>query len=49
MGSAGYTTRRRSDLKEGRPGGPRTEDGFERLRRFATGMEKWPVYPQEES
>ncbi|NLT37332.1 MAG: potassium transporter TrkA [Methanomassiliicoccus sp.] len=24
-----------------------TEDGFERLRRFATGMEKWPVYPQE--
>lgn len=26
-----------------------TEDGFERLRRFATGMEKWPVYPQEES
>ncbi len=26
-----------------------TEDGFERLRRFATGAEKWPVYPQEES
>ncbi|OPY30224.1 MAG: TrkA-C domain protein [Methanomassiliicoccales archaeon PtaU1.Bin030] len=26
-----------------------TEDGFERLRRFATGMEKWPVYPQEGS
>lgn len=25
-----------------------TEDGFERLRRFATGMDKWPVYPQEE-
>jgi uncharacterized protein with PhoU and TrkA domain len=26
-----------------------TEDGFERLRRFATGVEKWPVYPQEEA
>jgi uncharacterized protein with PhoU and TrkA domain len=25
-----------------------TEDGFERLRRFATGTERWPVYPQEE-
>jgi uncharacterized protein with PhoU and TrkA domain len=25
-----------------------TEDGYERLRRFATGMERWPVYPQEE-
>ena len=25
-----------------------TEDGYERLRRFATGAEKWPVYPQEE-
>lgn len=25
-----------------------TEDGFERLRRFTTGAEKWPVYPEEE-
>jgi len=25
-----------------------TEDGFERLRRFASGEERWPVYPQEE-
>lgn len=25
-----------------------TEDGYERLRRFATGAETWPVYPQEE-
>jgi uncharacterized protein with PhoU and TrkA domain len=25
-----------------------TEDGYERLRRFATGAERWPVYPQEE-
>lgn len=25
-----------------------TEDGFERLRKFASGIEKWPVYPQEE-
>ncbi|MBI0583090.1 MAG: potassium transporter TrkA [Methanomassiliicoccus sp.] len=24
-----------------------TEDGFERLRRFATGAERWPVYPEE--
>ena len=25
-----------------------TEDGYERLRRFASGAEKWPVYPEEE-
>jgi len=25
-----------------------TEDGFERLRRFTSGAEKWPVYPEEE-
>jgi uncharacterized protein with PhoU and TrkA domain len=25
-----------------------TEDGYERLRRFATGMERWPVYPPQE-
>jgi uncharacterized protein with PhoU and TrkA domain len=25
-----------------------TEDGYERLRRFASGAEKWPVYPPEE-
>ncbi len=24
-----------------------TEDGYERLRRFAAGAEKWPVYPPE--
>jgi uncharacterized protein with PhoU and TrkA domain len=24
-----------------------TEDGFERLRRFTTGAEKWPVYPED--
>lgn len=24
-----------------------TEDGFERLKRFASGEEKWPVYPEE--
>lgn len=25
-----------------------TEDGFERLRRFASGAERWPVYPPQE-
>lgn len=25
-----------------------TEDGFERLKRFASGEEKWPVYPEED-
>jgi uncharacterized protein with PhoU and TrkA domain len=25
-----------------------TEDGYERLRRFASGSEKWPVYPPQE-
>jgi len=25
-----------------------TEDGFERLKRFASGEEAWPVYPEEE-
>ena len=25
-----------------------TEDGFERLRRFASGEEEWPMYPEED-